>query len=300
MWQSRRKTENGGSAKTTRDIRDGYAAKGKSKDLPYRDLQSKSTDSLTLSGSDTNASDYIPPAAYQLCSSGPFGRIELFAALAEDLERAATDLDKKVIEFNAGSANVTREALMLFWKMQWNDRPGLDTLCKQDATERHYSDVRYSLFASERPQVQARFREILKVVGSRIWDDLELWDYSRGWSSMHTSLIKRARYISPGELEHWLQDFTAELTVEVISKIGIIRANQLNHADHCDWKTAWINEKMADRLWNVLGRLEEVLRLGAPAPVFQFGWKIGLRPEEICDRGRRMLTESIMETRKAM
>ncbi|KAL8680879.1 MAG: hypothetical protein Q9186_002944 [Xanthomendoza sp. 1 TL-2023] len=234
-----------------------------------------------------------PPTVF--CPSyavGRFGRIELFITLAKDIERAATALDE-VIEFDAGSKNLTKKALMLFWNMQWQDRPGLDRLCNRDDTDRFYLSVRYSLFAAEAPEVQARFRDIFRALASRLWNDLEFWNYTAAWSTKYKRRIRRQRQISIRELEIWLQDLIAELTLEVISRIGILRAIELDHADYCSWRTGWINEEMGDRLMDILRGLPGWLHDGRLPRVFEFGRKIGLVPEEIVKRGIPMLSELI-------
>ncbi|KAL8725855.1 MAG: hypothetical protein Q9166_007101 [cf. Caloplaca sp. 2 TL-2023] len=168
------------------------------------------------------------------------GRIVLFAALAEDIEKAATTVHEEGITITAGSEELTRKALMLFWKMQWNYRPGLDHLCDQDETERNYLNIRHKLFTAATPAVQARFKEILKLVGSRLWKDLELWDFTIDWSARNQRYIIAEHYITARDLETWVQDLPAELTIEVISKIGIVRAIKLDHADSCGWDMSWL------------------------------------------------------------
>ncbi|KAL8817750.1 MAG: hypothetical protein Q9223_003477 [Gallowayella weberi] len=223
------------------------------------------------------------------------GRIELFVYFAKEIEAAATALDKEIIEFDAGSGALTKKALMLFWKMQWNDLPGLDRLCKRDETDtdRYYFHVRLSLFTAETPEVQARFQEIIRAIGSRLWNGLKFWDFTSEWSMQHEPYITTQWHISVSDLEIWLQDLIAELTVEVICKIGISRAIELDHADYCSWRTEWINERMSDRLMDFLRDLPQWLRIGYLPPVLKFGRAIGLLPEEIAQRRRPILSDWI-------
>ena len=226
----------------------------------------------------------------QCLGPGFIGRINLFAGLTEGIEAAATALKSEGITFDEETEAVTIKALKLSWKMQWNDRPGLEHLCDRDGTERSYLHLRHNIFVSETAEVKVRFQEILSLIGSRLWKDLEFWDFTFDWSRRNKLLIASEQYISAKNLEDWVQDLTAELMVESISKIGVVRAIQLDHADRCGWDTAWINEKMAVRLLELLDDLEPVLWHGAPAPVFEFGRAIGLWPEDIVDRKIRMFT----------
>ncbi|KAL8784058.1 MAG: hypothetical protein Q9213_004185 [Squamulea squamosa] len=226
----------------------------------------------------------------QVLGSGSIGRIKLFAALAEDIRIAATALDDEGIAFEEGSEELTRKALMLFWKMQWNDRPGLEHLCDRDDTELSYLDTRHKLFADETAEVKGRFREILRRIGSRLWKDLELWDFTIDWSTRNRRLVASEQHISAEDLERWVQGLTAELVVEVILKIGVVRAIKLDHADACEWDMVWINEKLVDRLLELLGDLVPSLGYEAPSPVFGFGRAIGLQPDKIVERERRMFT----------
>ncbi|KAL8859040.1 MAG: hypothetical protein Q9178_004521 [Gyalolechia marmorata] len=230
------------------------------------------------------------PRLQQRLGPGSIGRINLFAGLTEGIEAAATALKTERLTFDEETQAVTIKALKLFWKMQWNDRPGLEHLCDRDGTERSYLDLRHRIYVSETAEVKGRFQEILRLIGSRLWGDLELWDFTIDWSRRHQLLIASEQHISATNLESWVQDLTAELVVESISKIGVVRAIQLDHADYCVWDTAWINEKMAGRLLELLDDLEPVLGYGAPAPVFEFGRSIGLWPEDIIDRKIRMFT----------
>ncbi|KAI4169924.1 MAG: hypothetical protein LQ343_005305 [Gyalolechia ehrenbergii] len=173
---------------------------------------------------------------------GEPGRVELYSALAKDIEKAKMALKRKKISFNTRSEDLTTKALMLFWKMQWNDRCGLEHLCERTATEDHYVHVRHKLFLAEKPEVRARFIQILKPVACRLWQRLEFRDYTKDWSMTHRRLLRYEQHISVDALDIWVRDLAAELTIEVISKTGILRALRLESAQLCDWDTAWIND----------------------------------------------------------
>ncbi|KAL8921060.1 MAG: hypothetical protein Q9172_004214 [Xanthocarpia lactea] len=231
------------------------------------------------------------PRLQQRLGPGSIGRINLFAGLSEGIKAAATALKSEGITFDEETEAVTIKALLLFWKMQWNDRPGLEDLGDRDGTERSYLDLRHKIFVSETAEVKGRFQEILRLIGSRLWKVLEFSYFTIDWSKRNILLIASGQHISAKDLESWVQDLTAELVVDSISKIGVVRAIKLDYAYYCGWDTAWINEKMVDRLLELLDEMAWVLRYGAPAPVFEFGRAMGLWPEDVVDRKIRMFTD---------
>ncbi|KAL9029595.1 MAG: hypothetical protein Q9196_002185 [Gyalolechia fulgens] len=222
---------------------------------------------------------------------GEAGRVDLYATLAGDIEKAKIALRGEKISFSLRSEDVTRKALMLFWKMQWNDRYGLEHLCERTETEEHYVHVRQNLFLAEKPAVKARFIKILKPVARRVWKRLEFRVYTKAWSMTNRRLLRNEQHISVGALDTWVRDLAAELTIEAISKIGIVRALQLECAQVSDWDTAWIHEAIVDRLEELLDETVTVLQIGAPNEVFQFGRALGLAPEDVVDNGKPMFSD---------
>ncbi|KAL8852287.1 MAG: hypothetical protein Q9221_002782 [Calogaya cf. arnoldii] len=208
------------------------------------------------------------------------GRIRFFVALAEDIEKTAAALKEEgCITDDAGSEGVTRRALLLFRKMQWIDRPGLEHLCSQDDTVFEYMELRRGYFDDETAEVRIRFQEIMRFLGSRVWKRLEMWDWTREWSTMQQYMGRQ--YIGE-EVEMCVRDFTAELAVQVVSKIGIDRAIKLDYTHDSD--TAWINEKAIDRLEKFLDDMEGFLRTGIPLPAFGcFGGTTGVLAGDIVD-----------------
>ncbi|KAL9009393.1 MAG: hypothetical protein Q9173_005572 [Seirophora scorigena] len=222
-------------------------------------------------------------------SSGDVGRVALYTTLVEDIEAARTELDDEGTWFGTGSIASTEKALTLFWKMQWNDRPGLEHLCERTETEDHYIDLRCKLFAAEEPEVRSCFIAILRQVASALWARLEFWDFTRAWSSDNRGVIESQSNISVNELESWVRRLVAELTVEVISKIGIRRAISLDHADVCAPDAEWILVRMSGRLEELLEGTAVVLKIQAPGQVFRFGSAVGLQPHDIIDEAVPLL-----------
>lgn len=223
---------------------------------------------------------------------GCIGRINFFAALAEDMEKTAAALkEAKCITANAGSEGLTRQALLLCQKLQWIDRPGLEHLCSQDDTVHDYLELRRELFDAEAPEVRTRFQEIMRLVGSRVWKRLELWDWTREWSTRNKELIARQQYIGCRGLKMWVREVTAELAVEVVSKIGLDRAIKLDYTHGSIVDMIWINEKVIDRLEELLDDMEKILRNGGHPPAYGFGGTIGLVPENIVDENVRTFSE---------
>ncbi|KAL8982879.1 MAG: hypothetical protein Q9205_002737 [Flavoplaca limonia] len=220
----------------------------------------------------------------QLLRTGPINRIRFFAALAKEIEKTAAALKVEEGEdFDEGKEEVTRKALVLFWRLQWMDEAGLEYLCKMHYMALDFLDMRQQLFAAETSKVTRRYQEILKLVGSGLWKRLELWDFTRAWWTENIDLIKSQRWMSAEEVGICVRQLTAELVVEVVSKIGIDRAIRLKHADGCDWDTLWINEEMADRLLELLDDMVPILKHGGEIPNHGFRETAGLRPEDIAD-----------------
>ncbi|KAI4113166.1 MAG: hypothetical protein LQ345_005792 [Seirophora villosa] len=222
-------------------------------------------------------------------SSGDVGRVALYTTLVKDIEAARTELDDDGMWFGTRSIASTEKALTLFWKMQWNDRPGLEHLCERTETEDHYINLRCKLFAAEEPEVRSHFISILRQVASALWARLEFWDFTRAWYSDNRFVIESQSNISVDELESWVRGLVAELTVEVISKIGIRRAISLDHADVCAPDTDWILERMSGRLEELLEGTAVVLKIQAPGQVFRFGSAIGLQAHDIIDEAVPLL-----------
>ncbi|KAL9029254.1 MAG: hypothetical protein Q9180_007051 [Flavoplaca navasiana] len=220
----------------------------------------------------------------QLLRTGPIDRISFFAALAEEIEKTAAALKvEEGEEFDVAKERVTRQALVLFWRLQWMDQPGLEYLCKMHDMALDFLDMQQQLFAAETSEVMSRYQEILKLVGSGLWKRLELWDFTRAWWMENIDLIKRQGRMSVGEVGIRVRQLTAELVVEVVSKIGIGRAIRLNHADSCDWDTLWINGGMAERLMELLDDVVPVLKHGGEIPNHGFRETAGLLAEDIAD-----------------
>ncbi|KAL8721926.1 MAG: hypothetical protein Q9225_001482 [Loekoesia sp. 1 TL-2023] len=230
---------------------------------------------------------------HQAFRQGEVGRLDLYSTLAKDIEDVKTALDEGGISFDVGSEEITKKALVLFWKMQWNDRPGLHHLCERTETEEKYLVIRYKLFVDEDPEVRARFVEILKPVAFRLWNKPEFRDYTKDWSIANKEIIRSERCMSAGDLDCWVHDLAAELTVEVISKIGILRALRLNHAEKCNWDTTWINDIIVNRLEERLDETATLLKIQAPNKVFQFGRAIGLEPGDVIGAGESMFSDQL-------
>ncbi|KAL8883356.1 MAG: hypothetical protein Q9192_007219 [Flavoplaca navasiana] len=229
----------------------------------------------------------------QLLRTGPIDRLKFFAALAEKIEKTAAALKVEEGEdFDVGKEEVTRQALVLFWRLQWMDQPGLEYLCKMHDMALDFLDMQQQLFAAETSEVMSRYQEILKLVGSGLWKRLELWDFTRAWWIENIDLIKSQRRMSAGEVGIWVRQLTAELVVEVVSKIGIDRAIRLKHADVCDWDTLWINGQMADRLMELLDAMVPILKHGGEILNYGFRETVGLLPEDIADEWVGILEES--------
>lgn len=229
----------------------------------------------------------------QLLRTGPIDRINFFAALAEEIDKTAAALKVEEGEdFDVGKEGVTRQALVLFWRLQWMDQPGLEYLCKMHDMALAYLDIQQQLFAAEASEVTSRYQEILKLVGSGLWKRLELWDFTRAWWIENIDLIKSQRRMSAGEVGIWVRQLTAELVVEVVSKIGIDRAIRLKHADNCDWDTLWINGEMAERLMELLDDMVPILKHGGEIPNYGFGETVGLLPRDMADEWVGILEES--------
>lgn len=227
----------------------------------------------------------------KLASPGVVGRVTLYSALAKDIEDARIALTSESLPLSAGSIEVTEKALLLFWQMQWNDRPGLEHLCERTETENGYNNKRQKLFTTEGPQVRSCFLNILKPVVLRVWKRLEFWDYTRSWSSNNINVIRSQQQINTDDLDSWVREMVAELMIEVTLKIGVRRALRLNHADECDRDTEWIIERTVDKLEELLKDLLEDLLQGTvsvpkiPVPrAFLFGRAMGLQPEDIIDK----------------
>lgn len=212
---------------------------------------------------------------------GHRGRIALYSALAKDLAVTRIELCNEEGPPRLGDKKLTEKALMLFWKMQWNDRPGLEHLCERSETEDHYLDIRHKLFANEMPEVRSRFIEILTFVGSRFWRESQLWQWIKTWVTENLDRIQSQQHTSLEALECWGRNLTADLTVEAVSKIGIRRALRMDHPDVCDIDLDWIHNTMMDRLEELLIEGTHVLSTHTPTHNFRFGQAIGLRAEEI-------------------
>ncbi|KAL8904357.1 MAG: hypothetical protein Q9207_003336 [Kuettlingeria erythrocarpa] len=210
---------------------------------------------------------------------GHRGRIALYSTLAKDIETTRIALCREEEPPKPGSLRMTERALMLFWKMQWNDRPGLEHLGERSETEEFYLDTRHQLFANEIPEVRSRFVEILTFVGSRLWSETGLWQWIKTWYVENMSFIQSRQHVE--DVERWARNVAADLTVETISKIGIGRALRMDHPDACDPDLRWIHETMMDRLAERLDEATAVLTAGIPVHDFRFGQAIGLRAEEI-------------------
>ncbi|KAL8927020.1 MAG: hypothetical protein Q9208_002565 [Pyrenodesmia sp. 3 TL-2023] len=212
---------------------------------------------------------------------GHHGRTALYSALAKDLAIARIELCNEEGLPRLGDKKLTEKALMLFWKMQWNDRPGLEHLCERSETEDHYLDIRHKLFVNEKPEVRSRFIEILTFVGSRFWRESQLWHWILTWVTENLGHIRSQQHTSVEALECWGRNLAADLTVEAVSKIGIRRALRMDHPDVCDIDLDWILNTMIDRLEELLIEGTHVLSTHTPTHDFRFGQAIGLRAEEI-------------------
>ncbi|KAL8937358.1 MAG: hypothetical protein Q9216_004464 [Gyalolechia sp. 2 TL-2023] len=221
------------------------------------------------------------------------GRVDLYSTLTRDIEKVETVLGKQGISFSLWSKGVTRRALMLFWKMQWNDRPGLEHLCERTETEEMYLKIRHDLFLTEEPDVRGRFIEILRYIARRLWQRLEFRDYTKDWSLTNRRLLRYEQHTRFRNLDDWIRDLTAELTIEVISKIGILRAFRMESAQACTGELAWINEAIIGRFEQLLEGTATVFPIQAPNKVFQFGRAIGLEPLDVVDNGKSMFNDSL-------
>lgn len=220
---------------------------------------------------------------------GCIGRIKFFTALAEDMDRTAEALkEAECMTSETGSEGLTRRALLLCLKLQWIDRPGLEHLCSQDDLVHDYLELRQEMYDAEASEVRTRFREIMRLVGSRVWKRLELWCWTYQWSLNHKELISRQQYIGWEKAKMWLRDVTAELAVEVVSKIGLDRAIKLNYTCGPSEDMIWINETVIDRLEELFDDLKKILRNGGRLPTYGFGVTVGLLPEDIVEEGVEM------------
>ncbi|KAL9022014.1 MAG: hypothetical protein Q9185_000755 [Variospora sp. 1 TL-2023] len=223
-------------------------------------------------------------------ASGDVGRVALYEALLKDIEAAKLELYNDEIHFGTRSIASMEKALTLFWKMQWSDRPGLEHLCERTETEDYYIDIRCRLFAAEEPGVRECFIAVLKHVASNLWARLGFWDLTRGWASDNRNVIESQSRISVDELESWVRGLVAELTVEVISKIGIRRAISLDQADVRAPEANWVLERMSGTLDELLEETAVALKIQALGQVFRFGSAIGLQPHDIVDQAVPLLT----------
>ncbi|KAI4191703.1 MAG: hypothetical protein LQ346_004644 [Caloplaca aetnensis] len=212
---------------------------------------------------------------------GNRGRIALYSTLAKDIEVTRIALCREEEPPRPGSARLTEKALMLFWKMQWNDRPGLEHLGERSETEDYYLDIRNQLFANEMPEVRSRFVEILTFVGSRLWRETGLWQWIKTWYAENMSFTQSRQHINTEDVVRWARNVAADLTVETILKISIGRALRMDHLDACDPDLDWIHVTIMDRLAERLDEATAVLTTGIPAYDFRFGQAIGLRAEKI-------------------
>ncbi|KAL8761195.1 MAG: hypothetical protein Q9184_002658 [Pyrenodesmia sp. 2 TL-2023] len=212
---------------------------------------------------------------------GHRGRTALYSALAKDIETTRIALCNEEEPPRPGSTKLTEKALMLFWKMQWNDRPGLEHLCERSQTEDHYLDIRHKLFANEMPEVRSRFVEILTFVGSRFWRESQLWQWIHTWELENLDRIQSQQHTSMEALDCWGRNLAADLTVDAISKIGIRRALRMDHPDACDRDLEWIHDTMMDRLEELLDKAAELLSTQILTHEFRFGQAIGLQAEKI-------------------
>ncbi|KAL8647083.1 MAG: hypothetical protein Q9210_005765 [Variospora velana] len=226
----------------------------------------------------------------KLFASGDVGRVALYVALVKDIEAARLELYDDEIHFGTRSIASMEKALTLFWKMQWSDRPGLEHLCERTETEDYYVDIRCRLFAGEEPGVRECFIAVLKHVALTLWARLEFWNFTRGWAFDNRDVIESQSHISVDELESWVRGLVAELTVEVISKIGIRRAISLDHADVRAPEAWWIPERISGRLDELLEETAVALKIQAPGQVFRFGSAIGLQAHDIVDQAVPLLT----------
>lgn len=233
----------------------------------------------------------------QTFASEEEGRLELYSVLAADIENAKLALEASDIEFNPRTKKATTKALLLFWRMQWHDRPGLKHLCERSETEEMNLNTRYNLFVTEKLEVRTQFLEILKQVANRLWKTLGFRKYTRKWSLRNGRLLRYEQFINVKDMNTWVQDLTAEMTIEVISKIGIVRALQMvERAQASDTaqvvksaqaseseRECWINKAVVERLDKMLEETAEVLKSKAPGKVFRFGTLLGLQPGDVVD-----------------
>ncbi|KAL8994066.1 MAG: hypothetical protein Q9169_005874, partial [Polycauliona sp. 2 TL-2023] len=217
---------------------------------------------------------------------GPKSRILYFATLRREIKETRMTLkevEEKASCYDQTKKEVTRRALVLFWRLRWMNRPGLEHLASQDEMTGYFVQFAEEIIDAEQPEVQDRYREIVRFIGSRLWNRLHLWDFTRDWWSWNSIRMAGQPYWDVECLENVVRDITAELVVEVVSKIGIDRALRLDHAERCDWDTTWINERLADRLMEVLDELLPKLRSGSNPPESGFGGAMGILPDEIAD-----------------
>lgn len=229
---------------------------------------------------------------------GEAGRVELYSVLAAEIEKTESSLEANKIHFDPMTKDTTTKALLLFWKMQWQDRPGLSHLCERSETEDYYLKIRYDLFLNETPEVRARYLEILKPVAYQLWKNSDFRKYTRNWSMANRKVLRFEEYISTKAMDGWVCDLAAELIVELVSKIGIVRALQvkteaLNHV----WapqanpfassyiRRDWIKGAVLERLGEILGDVVTVLKSQAPHEVFQHGTALGLRSKDVIADG---------------
>lgn len=248
---------------------------------------------------ETEADKWYGNNLYRQTKHGDVGRIYRYSDLARKIKHTMSALDDEQISFGAESTNWTWKALMLFWKMQWHDRPGLGHLCERSETEDSYIDIRQKLFAAEEPEVRARFIDILKPVASRLWERVEDCGITEAWSSTHADVIRNQQHIKINDLDSWVRELAAELIVEVICKIGIDRALYVyNEADHDgyywdDYEVQYIDQRMENRLKELLERTAFLLRFQAPSTVFRFGRVIEVQPDDIINRTGSMLAYAL-------
>ncbi|KAL9593672.1 MAG: hypothetical protein Q9219_007442 [cf. Caloplaca sp. 3 TL-2023] len=213
--------------------------------------------------------------------SGELGRVDLYSALAKDIEEAKTVFCKKDDWLVTQSDKVTTRALLLLWKMQWQDRPGLQHLCERTETEEMYLAIRHRLFEAEGPEVRACFKYILMRVASHVWKKPGFRYNTEDWYQRNEDLIGRQQHISIHDLDCWVRNLAAELVVEAVLKLGILRALRVKPGLNSGWDMLWIHITIANKLEELLDETAATLAFGKPEVVFRFGRNIGLKPGDI-------------------
>ncbi|KAL8826981.1 MAG: hypothetical protein Q9170_007194 [Blastenia crenularia] len=118
------------------------------------------------------------------------------------------------------------------------------------------------LFAGEELEVRARYVDILKC---------EFLMWTKDWSLFNDELFCAEQDMSVQDLDDWVRKMTAELAIEIVSKIRVLRALKIHDKEACHWEMTWI----LDTIDTIIDRFDQ----------FRFGRAIGLKAEDVVGGG---------------